>query len=121
MAETSVIRGGIEFLDKIGIYDVVLPFLLIFAIVFAILDKTKVLGTEKYGDIDMPKKNLNAIVAFVLAFLVVASSKLVQLITTISSHLVSVLIIIMLFLTLVASFQKQTDDGIGLDNKWKTD
>ena len=26
----------------------------------------------------------------------------------------------MLFLTLVASFQKQSDDGIGLEAKWKT-
>lgn len=120
MAETSVIRGGISFLEKIGIYDVVLPFLLVFSISFAILEKTKVLGTDDYGGDKIPKKNINAIVAFVLAFLVVASSKLVQFLTTVSSQIVIVLVIIMLFLTLVASFQKESDDGIGLEKKWKT-
>ena len=39
-------REVIEFFDSIGLFDVVLPFLLVFTIVFAILEKTKVLGTE---------------------------------------------------------------------------
>ena len=47
MVEQSVFRGIIEFFEKIGIYDVVLPFLLVFTIVFAILEKTKVFGTLK--------------------------------------------------------------------------
>lgn len=120
MAEPSAIRGALDFLGEIGIFDVVLPFLLIFSISFAILEKTAVLGKEKFGDDWIPRKNLNSIVAFVMAFLVVASSKLVELITQISSQLMVVLVIIMLFLTLVGSFQKQTDDGIGLESGWKT-
>ena len=43
MANGSVFRGALVFLDEIGIYDVVLPFLLVFAVVFAIFEKTKVL------------------------------------------------------------------------------
>jgi hypothetical protein len=46
-------------LDSWGLTDVMLPFLLIFTIVFAILQKTKILGEEK--------KNFNAVVALVLA------------------------------------------------------
>ena len=47
MVQESAFRGIIGFLDKIGVYDVILPFLLVFTIVFAILEKTKVLGLDK--------------------------------------------------------------------------
>ena len=42
----SVFRDVIDFFFQLGIYDVILPFLLIFTIVFAILEKTRVFGTE---------------------------------------------------------------------------
>ena len=42
MVEASGFRGVIDFLGKLGVYDVILPFLLIFTIVFAILEKTKI-------------------------------------------------------------------------------
>ena len=67
-------RGAIVFLEKLGVYDVVLPFLLVFTIIFAILEKTRILGVEKVGGQDLTKKNLNSIVAFVVAFLVIAST-----------------------------------------------
>ena len=35
MAEESAFRGVIEFFGVIGVYDIVLPFLLVFTIVFA--------------------------------------------------------------------------------------
>src|SRR3989338_8886122 len=79
-------RQVIEFFDTIGLFDVVLPFLLVFTIVFAILEKTKVLGTEDIEGKKYTKKNLNAIASFVMAFLVVASSELVEIITTVSAN-----------------------------------
>ena len=84
----STFRGALEFFQDIGIYDVVLPFLLIFTIVYAIFEKTKVLGTEEISGVKFAKKNLNAMVAFVIAFMVVASSKLVEIITEVSSNVV---------------------------------
>ena len=50
-------------LDRWGLTDILLPFLLIFVIVYAILMKTKVLGETK--------KNLNVVVAVVMGLLVV--------------------------------------------------
>jgi hypothetical protein len=47
-------------LDNAGLTDVLLPFLLVFTIVFAVLEKVKILGEGK--------KNFNVIVALVLAF-----------------------------------------------------
>ena len=54
---TSAFRGVIEFLGDMGVYDVILPFLLVFTIVFAILEKTKILGTAKEGGETIGKKN----------------------------------------------------------------
>ena len=45
--EESVFRGGLAFLEQVGVYDVVLPFLLAFTLVFALLEKTKILGVQK--------------------------------------------------------------------------
>src|SRR3989338_5171764 len=112
----SQLRDIITFFDAIGLYDVVLPFLLAFTIVFAIFEKTKVLGTED----GKPKKNLNAIAAFVIAFLVVASSRLVEIITTVSANMVVLLLLVVLFLLLVGSFYAEGEKSVFLEGGWKT-
>jgi len=104
MADESGFRGVISFLGKLGVYDVVLPFLLVFTIVFAILEKTKILGTEKIGDRDHTKKNLNAIVALAVAFLVIASTKLVGVINEVMANVVLLLVLALSFLLLVGVF-----------------
>lgn len=114
----SAFRGVIEFFDKIGLYDVVLPFLLVFAIVFAILEKTKVFGMEDIDGKKYTRKNINAIVAFVMAFLVVASSQLVEIISTVSSYTVILLMVSILFLLLIGSFMKE-GTGVFLEGGWK--
>ena len=57
------LEGFFRDLDRWGVIDVMLPFLLIFVVVYAILTKTKILGETK--------KNLNVIVAMVMGLLVV--------------------------------------------------
>lgn len=114
----SPFRQVIEFFDSIGLFDVVLPFLLVFTIVFAILEKTKVLGTEDIEGKKYTKKNLNAIAAFVIAFLVIASSELVEIITKVSSNAVVVLFLSVLFLLLVGSFYKE-GETVFLEGGWK--
>lgn len=104
MAEETVFRGVINFLDKIGVYDVILPFLLIFTIMFAILEKTKVLGTEKIEGKEITKKNINAMVSFVVSFLVIASTRLVSVINETMSHVVLLLILVVSFMLLVGVF-----------------
>ena len=104
MVEESVFRNAIGFMEKIGVYDIVLPFLLIFTIVFAILEKTKILGVEKVGDETLTKKNINSIVAFVTAFLVIASTQLVSVINEVMANIVLLLILAVSFLMLVGVF-----------------
>ena len=110
----SPFRQVLIFFEKIGLYDVVLPFLLVFTIIYAIFEKTKVLGTEE----GHAKKNLNAIAAFVISFLVIASSELVEIITTVSSNVVVLLFLSVLFLLLIGSFYKE-GEGVFLEGPWK--
>lgn len=104
MVQETPFRGVITFLDKLGIYDVILPFLLVFTIVFAILEKTKILGMEKVGEEKITKKNLNSMVALAIAFLVVASTKLVSVINEVMANIVLLLILAVSFLLLVGVF-----------------
>src|SRR3989344_2696117 len=104
MVEASGFRGVIDFLGKLGVYDVILPFLLVFTIVFAILEKTKILGTEKIGDKEVTKKNLNSMVALSIAFLVIASTRLVAVVNEVMANVVLLLILAICFLMLVGVF-----------------
>ena len=68
VAEPTSIRGILDTLNAIGLYDVVLPFLIVFTLMFALLQKTRILGTVD-GE---PNKRLNFMLAFLLALLCVA-------------------------------------------------
>jgi hypothetical protein len=119
MAEETVFRGVIEFLNELGIYDVVLPFLLVFTIVFAILEKTRILGIEEIEGKKYTKKNLDALVSFVVAFLVVASTKLVAIINKALANIVLLILLAVFFLLLVGSFSKEGEREF-LAGGWKT-
>ena len=63
VAEAFRLEGFFRDLEKWGVIDVMLPFLLIFVVIYATLQKTHILGESK--------KNLNAVVAVVVGLLVV--------------------------------------------------
>lgn len=63
VAEALKLEGFVRTLENWGLTDVMLPFLLIFVIIYAILQKTRILGESK--------KNLNVIIAIVVGLLVV--------------------------------------------------
>ena len=116
----SMLGNVIQFFDKIGIYEVVMPFLLTFTIIFAILEKTKVVGTGREKEKNAPRKNINALVAFVIGFLVIASAQLVQIITQVSSQVVVLILLIVFFLTLVGTFFKPADKEGVVPANWQT-
>jgi hypothetical protein len=116
----SAFREIIDFFANIGVFDVVLPFLLVFTVVFALFERTKVFGVEKIDGKEYTKKNLNSAAGFVIAFLVIASSELVEVITKVSSQFVVLLFLIVLFLLLVGSFFKEESHGVFLEGGWKT-
>jgi hypothetical protein len=59
----GVFERGIRALEYLGLSDVILPFLLIFTIIYAILQRTELLGKER--------KNFNIMVALIMALGVV--------------------------------------------------
>ncbi len=120
MAET-VLGDAVELLQDFGFFDVILPFLLVFTIVFGVLEKTKIFGTATIGGNAYTKKNINAMVAFVIAFFVIAAK---QVVTTIQASLPMVslvLIAIISFLMLIGSFAsgKEEFNFLELFSGWK--
>lgn len=64
MASTNfALEEFVSTLDSWGLTDVLLPFLLIFTLVFAVLEKSKLLGEEK--------RNLNTAIALVFALIII--------------------------------------------------
>jgi hypothetical membrane protein len=107
---TSPFKTGIEFLDRLGVYEILLPFLLIFTLVYAVLEKSKIFGTEKIGENEYTKKNLNSMFAFVTSFLVVASSRLVAAINEAVANMVVLMLLGICFLMLVGVFHTGKDE-----------
>jgi hypothetical protein len=108
----GVLAQGIYRLQEIGIVDVILPFILVFTIVFAILTKTKVLGTEP-GDANKPKKNFNLVVALVMGLAVVIphvtgsyppNSDIVNIINQALPNVSVVLVAVIMMLLLIGVF-----------------
>jgi len=79
--------------------ELVLPFLLVFAIVFAVLQKSEVLGKGK--------KQADAIVALVSGLLVVSFGYAVHIITYLIPFLAVGLVVILVFLLLWGMFYKE--------------
>ena len=112
---TTAFREVLEFFERLGIYDVILPFLLVFTLVFAIFERTKVLGTEKLDGEETSKKNLNAMTSFVIAFLVVASAQMVSIINSALPKIVILLFLGVFFLLLIPHLVLYESSGY-----WKT-
>src|SRR3989344_1812012 len=102
----SPLGKAVEFLRDFGLFDVILPFLLVFTITFAVLEKTKILGTIKIHGTDeyMPNKNLNSMVSFVVALLVVATANIVRAINESLPNIVLLLVASLSFLILIGVF-----------------
>ncbi len=111
----SVFQGVLVFFQDVGVYDVVLPFLLVFTLVYALLEKTRVLGVERVGDKEYTKKNVNSLLAFTIAFFVIASTQLVAIISEVVSNMVLLLILLICFMLLVGSMERDKKEGFQLE------
>jgi hypothetical protein len=95
-ASGTVFGDFINYLVELGIADVILPFILIFTLVYAILTRTKILGEGK--------KNFNVMIALVIALSVViphitGSYRGVDIVNVINSALPNVSVWIVLFIS----------------------
>jgi hypothetical protein len=104
------LQNALSTLESFGIRDVILPFILIFTLVYAVLLKAKILGE---------KKNFNVVIALVLALAVViphvtgtypAESDVVNIINTALPQISLVLVAIISVMILVGIW--------GVDSPW---
>lgn len=72
--------------------EIILPFVLVFTIVFAILQKSQILGKEK--------RQIDAIVSLVIALIVISFGNAVNIMTTLIPFLAVAAVIILVFLIL---------------------
>lgn len=85
MAYQEVFQWLVDF----GFVDVILPFILVFTLTYAVLQKTRVLGEDN----KKPKKRLNTMLAFVLGFLAVLATHLLNVINVLVGYMVLLLIV----------------------------
>lgn len=97
-------------LESYGLTDALLPFLLIFAVVFAILQKVKIFGKDK--------RNINVILALVIGLLVVIphvtnsyppGGDIVEIMNNAIPNVSMILIAIVMLLILVGVFGSEID------------
>ena len=75
MADAFSFVGAIELLKNLGMFDVILPVLLVYAITFGILQRAKIFEKGK-GDKQEANKELNASIALVIALLFVSAANM---------------------------------------------
>lgn len=103
MATTFSFQDFLAGLEDIGFYEVALPFLLVFTITFAILQKIKIFGTAG--------KNFNAVIALVMAFLVVRNGAIVEVMNTFLPQISLISVIIVVTLLLVGILLNKENAG----------
>lgn len=92
----STLANALDFFRDFGIFDVILPFLLVFTVVYATLQKTKILGKDQ--------ANLDSMVAFVIGLLVVAATKVVGIINEALPQVMVLVIVGLSFLMMIGIF-----------------
>jgi len=97
--------GGPTILSSPLMVEVILPFLLVFTIVFAVLQKSKVLGDGK--------KQIDAIVALVIGLLVISFANATGLIVRLVPFMAVSLVVILVFMILWGMFWKEGEFDVG--------
>lgn len=98
-----IFENVMQLLTNYGFFAVLLPWLLIFAIVYGLLLKTKILGEQK---------NIIAIVSLALAFFVVASTNIVVALQNLIPTASYLIVAALLLLIIMGFFFKDVGEGL---------
>lgn len=98
------------FLSSPLIQEVVLPFLLIFAVIFAVLQKTEILGKGK--------KQIDAIVALVVGLIFVSFARYVKVVAELMPFLAVAIVVILVFMILWGMVFKEGEFAVPSGVKW---
>ena len=109
----SPVDNVLNLLTAFGFFRVVLPFLLMFAIIYGIFLKTHVLGDPGTS---ASAKSVSAIASLAIAFLVIGYSPVVQALATLIPQASFLLVVALLVLMLLSMFGINTN----IENFWQT-
>jgi len=95
-------------LEDYGVFEFILPFLLVFAISFAILEKAKIFGEDEKGK---PRTNINMILSLIIGLLIVTQFEIIQTINNFLPKVSLFLVVAVMFLVLVSLFGAKVEHG----------
>lgn len=95
--------GMIKTLEQMGVYEVIFPFLLIFTIMFAILQKIKLFGADT--------KNINIVIAVIIGFFVVRVPTIVATINQFLPKVSMLVLVLLMFLLVLGIFGSGESSG----------
>jgi hypothetical protein len=101
-------------LQTFGFFRVVLPFLLVFAVIYAILMKTGVLGDKDKGS----TKTISAIVGLVFGFFFIAYTPVVNAIAILLPQASFLLILVVLIMMVISLLGFKFEDTFGKPGAW---
>jgi hypothetical protein len=109
-------EGLIHTMEQWGVFEVLLPFILIFTIVFAILEKTKVLGstahqTKKYGSVVALVVALSVVFSHFYGVAFLGGKTIVQVINESLAGVGLLLVAIVMMLLTIGLWTGKTPDG----------
>jgi len=113
----------ITLLNNIGFFNVILPFLLVYAIMYGILSKYKILGDPfAEGDKGKTTRSLISIVSAATGFFIVASSNVVLSLKILIPYIVLFLLTVFFLILAISPFlQKEEKSGeIQIGNRTRT-
>ena len=102
----SELTNIISNLESFGFYDVALPFILIFTLMFAILQKIKIFGEGS--------KNFNAIIALAMALLVIRQVSIVEIMNQFLPQVSLIALIFVVILLLIGILLGPSEGWTGL-------
>lgn len=108
------LSNSMQLLQSFGFFQVILPMLLIFAIFYAVLIKTKVLGDPSESHV----KGICALVSFIAAFMVISYSPVVVLLQPLLAQASLLLVIVMLVLMIFAFVGFNTESILSTPSAW---
>lgn len=94
----------ITYFQQIGVYDYFLPFLLVFAIIFATLEKTQLFGQGK--------ERINAVIAFVVGLVLIVQQPIVETINMFLPRVSLLFVIILMGLLIISMIGGKTFQGL---------
>jgi hypothetical protein len=90
-------------LDQVGGFDILLPFILVFTLIFAVLQKIHLFGKKS--------KNINAVVAFVMALFFLNNTYLIFILQKFLPNVAIILVVFLMFLLLMGIFAGENTFG----------